>query len=93
MRRVAVTRNTISGGVLGADQKISRKKALRVETINNAYLTFEERTKGSIEPGNRFKGAAPRFVRAYDPGNAAEVLTPCFQCFMTGLNLAHRDQP
>ncbi len=46
-----VTRNTISGGVLGADQKISRKEALRVETINNAYLTFEERTKGSIEPG------------------------------------------
>ena len=46
-----VTRDTISGGVLGADQKISRKEALRVETINNAYLTFEERTKGSIEPG------------------------------------------
>ena len=46
-----VTRNTISGGVLGADQKISRKEALQVETINNAYLTFEERTKGSIEPG------------------------------------------
>jgi predicted amidohydrolase YtcJ len=46
-----VTRDTISGGVLGADQKISRKEALQVETINNAYLTFEERTKGSIEPG------------------------------------------
>jgi hypothetical protein len=46
-----VTRATISGGVLGADQKISRREALQVETINNAYLTFEERTKGSIEPG------------------------------------------
>jgi len=46
-----VTRDTISGGVLGADQKISRKDALRVMTINNAYLTFEERVKGSIEPG------------------------------------------
>jgi predicted amidohydrolase YtcJ len=46
-----ITRNTISGGVLGADQKITRKEALRVETINNAYLTFEERIKGSIEPG------------------------------------------
>ena len=46
-----VTRNTISGGVLGVGQKISRKEALRVETINNAYLTFEERTKGSIELG------------------------------------------
>jgi predicted amidohydrolase YtcJ len=46
-----VTRDTITGGVLGADQKISRKEALQVETINNAYLTFEERIKGSIEPG------------------------------------------
>ena len=46
-----ITRDTISGGVLGADQKITRKEALQVETINNAYLTFEERLKGSIEPG------------------------------------------
>jgi len=46
-----VTRDTISGGVLGADQKITRPEALRVATINNAYLTFEERSKGSIEPG------------------------------------------
>src|SRR5262245_27222765 len=46
-----VTRDTISGGVLGADQKISREEALRLETINNAFLTFEERIKGSIEPG------------------------------------------
>jgi predicted amidohydrolase YtcJ len=46
-----VTRDTISGGVLGADQRISRKEALRVETINNAYVTFEESVKGSIEPG------------------------------------------
>ena len=46
-----VTRDTISGGVLGADQKISREEALRLETINNAFLTFEEGVKGSIEPG------------------------------------------
>ena len=46
-----VTRDTISGGVLGADQRVSREEALRIETINNAFLTFEERRKGSIEPG------------------------------------------
>jgi predicted amidohydrolase YtcJ len=46
-----VTRDTISGGVLGADQKITRAEALRLETINNAFLTFEERIKGSIESG------------------------------------------
>ena len=46
-----VTRDTISGGVMGAEQKITRKEALQIETINNAYLTFEEKAKGSIEPG------------------------------------------
>ena len=37
--------------MLGADQKITRQEALRLETINNAYTTFEEGIKGSIEPG------------------------------------------
>ena len=46
-----VSRDTISGGVLGADQRITRKEALQLETINNAYLTFEESIKGSIERG------------------------------------------
>jgi predicted amidohydrolase YtcJ len=46
-----VTRDTITGGVLGADQKVTRQQALRMATINNAWLNMEERTKGSIEPG------------------------------------------
>src|SRR5205807_1197861 len=46
-----VTRDTISAGVLGANQKISRDEALRIETVNNAFMTFEESEKGSIEPG------------------------------------------
>ena len=46
-----VSRNTISGGVLGPDQKITRQEALKAQTIDNAYTTFEEKTKGSIEPG------------------------------------------
>lgn len=46
-----VTRDTITGGVLGADQKVTRQQALRMSTINNAWLNMEERTKGSIEPG------------------------------------------
>jgi predicted amidohydrolase YtcJ len=46
-----VTRDTISGGVLGADQKITREEALRIATMGNARLTFEEQAKGSIEPG------------------------------------------
>ena len=46
-----VTRDTITGGVLGPDQKITRQEALRIATMGNARLTFEEQIKGSIEPG------------------------------------------
>ncbi len=46
-----ITRDTITGGVLGAKQRITREEAIRLSTINNAWLTFEERTKGSIEAG------------------------------------------
>jgi predicted amidohydrolase YtcJ len=46
-----VTRDTISGGDMGPDQKITRQEALSIATINNAYLTFDESRKGSIEPG------------------------------------------
>lgn len=36
---------------LHPQQKISRYEAIRLYTINNAYLTFEEKEKGSIETG------------------------------------------
>jgi hypothetical protein len=38
-------------GALHAEQRITREEALRLYTINNAWLTFEEREKGSLEPG------------------------------------------
>src|SRR5256885_1273353 len=46
-----ISRETISDGVYGANQRITREEALRVFTINNAKLTFEENLKGSIERG------------------------------------------
>jgi len=46
-----ISRETISDGVYGANQRITRAQALRVFTINNAKLTFEENIKGSIEAG------------------------------------------
>ena len=38
-------------GPLHPEQSITRQEALRLYTVNNAYLTFEEHTKGSLEPG------------------------------------------
>ena len=46
------SRDTISDGVYGADQKIvSRPLLLRLVTINYAKLIGEDKTRGSIEPG------------------------------------------
>jgi predicted amidohydrolase YtcJ len=46
-----VTRKTRDGMLLGPQEKISRIEALRLFTVNSAYATFEEKVKGSIEPG------------------------------------------
>jgi hypothetical protein len=46
-----VTRDTLSAGVMGEDQKVSREEALRAMTLGGAALTFEEDSKGSLEPG------------------------------------------
>jgi predicted amidohydrolase YtcJ len=46
-----VTRKNRQGQVIGAQEKITRAEALRTSTINNAYVTFEEAVKGSIEAG------------------------------------------
>lgn len=44
-----VTRNTMSDGVYGKDQRISREEALRFSTINNAYLSFDEKSTGHLK--------------------------------------------
>jgi predicted amidohydrolase YtcJ len=46
-----VTRNTMTGGVMGRDQRITREEALRLATINNARLMGDADRKGSIEHG------------------------------------------
>lgn len=46
-----ITRKTEQGNVIVSSEAISRADALKMYTINNAFSTFEENTKGSIEPG------------------------------------------
>jgi len=47
----AVTRKTSTGQVVGPEEAISVMDAIRVYTLNGAYLAKEENIKGSIEPG------------------------------------------
>ncbi|MFC1730121.1 amidohydrolase [candidate division KSB1 bacterium] len=44
-------RNQISGEVHGPDQRISLTEALKTYTINGAYLTYDEKVRGSLETG------------------------------------------
>lgn len=46
-----VTRKAKDGSPCAPAERISRQQALRIFTWNAAYATFEEKIKGSIEPG------------------------------------------
>lgn len=46
-----VNRLSAGGEVIGADQRISVINALRAHTINPAWQNFEDKNKGSLEPG------------------------------------------
>ena len=46
-----VTRTDSRGTPWGLEQRVTVEEALRVGTLHGAYASFEERLKGSIEPG------------------------------------------
>ncbi|MBB2169855.1 amidohydrolase [Gluconacetobacter aggeris] len=47
----AITRKGPDGRVLGGGEAVSRTEAIRHYTIDPAYFSWEENSKGSIEPG------------------------------------------
>ncbi len=48
---MAITRKGVDGVPLTPRERITRMEALKMWTINGAYLAFEEKQKGTIEPG------------------------------------------
>jgi hypothetical protein len=46
-----VTRKDAQGRVWGPSQRISVSEAMQICTMNGAYASFEENTKGSLTPG------------------------------------------
>ncbi|MPY88005.1 MAG: amidohydrolase family protein [Luteitalea sp.] len=48
---IAITRQTHQGTVLVPEERLTRLEALRMWTLNPAWMTFEEDQKGSIQPG------------------------------------------
>ena len=48
---IAITRKLVDGNVLNPEQRVTRMEALKMWTWNGAYLMFDEKNRGSIEPG------------------------------------------
>src|SRR5690606_667749 len=49
--QAAITRRTEGGQVFGPEERVSREDALRMMTLDAAWLSFDETKKGSIEVG------------------------------------------
>ena len=47
----AVTRKGMSGRVFGDDERVTMAEAIRAYTRDAAYITFDEKRKGTLEPG------------------------------------------
>ena len=47
----SVTRKDMKGTEWGVEQRVTIEEAIKIGTIHGAYASYEEKTKGSIEPG------------------------------------------
>ncbi|HET9067160.1 MAG TPA: amidohydrolase family protein [Amaricoccus sp.] len=65
-----VTRTGWNGETWGANQAVSVDEALAILTLNGAYASYEEDTKGSISPGK----LADYLVLSDDPHTAPEKI-------------------
>jgi predicted amidohydrolase YtcJ len=74
-----VTRKSSHGIVYGAAQRVTVQEAIKVWTLDGAFATFEENSKGSITPGKLADfvvlGAEPRSVAPDDIKHVAILQT------------------
>jgi len=59
----AITRQGPSGAVRGPEEAVSRQEAIRMYTANGPYLSWEEKEKGTLDPGK----LADMVVLPFDP--------------------------
>ena len=79
-------------GPLHPEQRISRKQAIRLYTINNAFLTFEEKEKGSIEAGKLADLVViDRDILTCDEGEIRDIKVK--QTWLGGEIVFDRDEP
>jgi predicted amidohydrolase YtcJ len=70
----AVNRRTRAGHLLGPEERITPLEGIRAFTINAAHASFEEKIKGSIEPGKLADLAIlDRDPCAVDPGEIRDI--------------------
>lgn len=77
-----------TGRVIGPDQCLSGEEALRLLTVNGAWLTFDEHEKGPLLPGY----LADLAVLAHDPARMEPARLRDNQCLMTVVDgrIVHR---
>jgi len=70
-----VTRRGSNGVAYGPNQRIGVEEAIKVWTLDGAYATFEEKTKGSITPGKLADFAVLRKdPRKVDPDRIKDIV-------------------
>ena len=84
---VVARMNRVTHEPVAPEQALTRAEALRCATINNAYLTFDEEKKGSLEPGK----LADLAVLSADPLGVEEIAIRDITALMTmvGGNVVH----
>ncbi len=78
----AVNRETETGVVLACQERVTPEQAVMMYTINAAYACFEEKIKGSIEPGK----LADMVVLSNDPTKVSTNTIKDIKVMMTLVN-------